>query len=106
MAAKRLNLGAVRALFLTQHHIDHLADVPVLMIDRWLLSSAAPLEVYGPQGSARLVSGTLRAFHPVQLAPVVNGGPANTPLSPTWLARHLPTRPHTTPLTPHAPHYI
>src|SRR3546814_168731 len=67
MAAKRLNLGAVRALFLTHHHIDHIADVPVLMIDRWLLSSAAPLEVYGPPGSARLVSGTLRAFHPVEL---------------------------------------
>src|SRR3546814_5944207 len=32
MAAKRLNLGAVRALFLTHHHIDHIADVPVLMI--------------------------------------------------------------------------
>src|SRR3546814_15095184 len=44
MAAKRLNLGAVRALFLTHHHIDHNADVTVLMIDRWLLSSAAPLE--------------------------------------------------------------
>src|SRR3546814_4146692 len=62
------------------------------MIDRWLLSSAAPLEVYGPPGSARLVSGTLRAFHPVELAPVMNGGPAKTPPSRTALAPDLPSR--------------
>src|SRR3546814_14595363 len=62
------------------------------MIDRWLLSSAAPLEVYGPPGSARLVSGTLRAFHPVELAPVMIGGPVKPPLSRTALAPDLPSR--------------
>src|SRR3546814_5459315 len=62
------------------------------MTDRWLLSSAAPLEVYGPPGSARLVSGTLRAFHPVELAPVMIGGPVKPPLSRTALAHDLPSR--------------
>src|SRR3546814_8204658 len=62
------------------------------MIDRWLLSSAAPLEVYGPPGSARLVSGTPRAFHPVELAPVMIGGPVKPPLSRTALAHDLPSR--------------
>jgi len=91
MAAKRLNVGAVKALFLTHHHIDHIADVPALMIDRWLLANTAPLEIYGPPGSARLVSGTLKAFHPVELAPVTIGGPAKPPLSRAASAHDLPS---------------
>src|SRR3546814_17273500 len=71
------------------------------MIDRWLLSSAAPLEVYGPPGSARLVSGTLRAFHPVELAPVMIGGPVKPPLSRTALAHDLPSRLDAPPLIYH-----
>src|SRR3546814_6314812 len=47
MAASKLGLGSVKALFLTHHHIDHVADVPVLMIDRWLLANAPPLEKIG-----------------------------------------------------------
>src|SRR3546814_16196524 len=62
------------------------------MSDRWLLSSASPLEVYGPPVSARLVSVTLRAFHPVELAPVMIGGQVKPPLSRTALAHDLPSR--------------
>src|SRR3546814_2990785 len=79
---------------LTHHHINHIADVPVLMIDRWLLSSAEPLEVYGPPGSARLVLGTLRAFHLVELAPVRIGGRVKPQLFRTALAHDLTSKVH------------
>ncbi|ATE63632.1 MBL fold metallo-hydrolase [Rhizorhabdus dicambivorans] len=92
MAAKRLDLGKVQALFLTHHHIDHIADLPVLMIDRWLLSAAPPLPVHGPPGAARLVSGTLGAFRPVELAPVTIGGPRKPPLRRAARGHDLPAR--------------
>src|SRR3546814_20836550 len=79
-----------RSLFLTHHHIDHVADVPVLMIDRWLLANAPPLEIYGPPGSAQLVAGTLAAFRPVELAPVTVGGPVKPPLAGSAVGHDLP----------------
>ncbi|AGH51642.1 MBL fold metallo-hydrolase [Sphingomonadales bacterium 56] len=90
MAASKLGLGSVKALFLTHHHIDHVADVPVLMIDRWLLANAPPLEIYGPPGSAQLVAGTLAAFRPVELAPVTVGGPVKPPLAGSAVGHDLP----------------
>lgn len=91
MAAKRLRPGAVKALFLTHHHIDHIADVPALMIDRWLLGNEPPLDVYGPPGSAALVAGTLAAFKPVELAPVTIGGPKKPALAAAAAGHDLPS---------------
>ncbi|AEG51605.1 Arylsulfatase [Sphingobium chlorophenolicum L-1] len=90
MAGGKLGLPSVKALFLTHHHIDHIADVPALMIDRWLLANAPPLEIYGPPGSAGLVSGTLSAFRPVELAPVTIGGPPKPPLARAAIGHDLP----------------
>lgn len=90
MAGRKLGIGSVKALFLTHHHIDHIADVPVLMIDRWLLSNAPPLTIYGPPGSAQLVSGTLSAFRPVELAPVTIGGPPKPALADAAVGHDLP----------------
>src|SRR3546814_7045582 len=89
MAASQLGLGSVKALFLTHHHIDHVADVPVLMIDRWILANAPPLEIYGPPGSAQLVAGTLAAFRPVELDSVTVGGPVKPPLAGSAVGHDL-----------------
>jgi ribonuclease BN (tRNA processing enzyme) len=89
MAAKHLRPGAVKALFLTHHHIDHIADVPALMIDRWLLGNEPALDVYGPPGSAALVAGTLSAFRPVELAPVTIGGPPKPALAAAAIGHDL-----------------
>lgn len=45
-------------LFLTHLHFDHVVDVPALLLSRWDQGAGLipPLEVYGPQPTARFIS--------------------------------------------------
>jgi ribonuclease Z len=44
-----LDLGWFRGLILTHFHPDHVATVPILLMDTWLLGRADPLPIYGLQ---------------------------------------------------------
>jgi ribonuclease BN (tRNA processing enzyme) len=90
MVAAGLRLPHLRALFLSHLHIDHSADIPVLLIDRWLLGESSSLPVIGPPGSAEMVANILRAYKPVELAPVAIGGPPLPPLMSTASVKELP----------------
>ncbi len=59
-AAARHNLEALRpphldTLFLTHLHSDHTVGLPDLMFTPWTLEREAPLHIYGPPGTARMV---------------------------------------------------
>jgi ribonuclease Z len=58
-AAAGTSAGAIRALFLTHLHSDHVTDLNDIVTMRWATSFApAPLEVVGPVGTAALVAAT------------------------------------------------
>lgn len=45
----RLHLRRLRGLILTHFHPDHVASVPIFLMDIWLLKRTAPLPIYGLQ---------------------------------------------------------
>lgn len=63
----QLGMGAhqVDAVFVTHHHVDHVADLPALIMVRWIASRHGPLPrlaVYGPPGTRRFVGATLASY--------------------------------------------
>src|SRR5262249_18763907 len=49
-------------VFLTHLHSDHTVGLPDLMLTPWVLERTAPLAVYGPAGTARMVRLLLDAY--------------------------------------------
>ena len=59
VAAAGSAAGALRALFLTHLHSDHTTDLNDIVTSRWITSfQHHPLPVYGPVGTARLLTAT------------------------------------------------
>ena len=59
VAAAGSAAGALRALFLTHLHSDHTTDLNDIVTSRWITSfQPHPLPVYGPVGTARLLTAT------------------------------------------------
>ncbi len=59
-AARDLGIGALRPsqldrVFITHLHSDHTLGLPDLLLTPWVLDRVAPLEVWGPPGSARMM---------------------------------------------------
>ncbi len=60
---QRINPKRVTHLFLTHLHSDHIAGLPELWMTPWfLLGRTAPLEIWGPPGTAAMVAG-MRAMY-------------------------------------------
>lgn len=54
LAATEYPLKAIRAVFLTHLHSDHTSGLPDLFSTSWIFGRYAPLELYGPMGTAEL----------------------------------------------------
>jgi ribonuclease BN (tRNA processing enzyme) len=52
----------LRRVFLTHLHSDHTVGLPDLMLTPWVLERTAPLDVYGPPGTKRMVDLLSRAY--------------------------------------------
>ena len=64
-AAVGSGAGAIRALFLTHLHSDHICDLNDVFTTRWVLSFAPnPLPVFGPDGTAVLLRDTEKMLEP------------------------------------------
>jgi ribonuclease Z len=58
-AAVGSGAGAIRALFLTHLHSDHVTDLNDILTMRWVMSlQPSPLPVFGPGGTSRLLQAT------------------------------------------------
>lgn len=62
LVASGIGIQRVSALFLTHLHNDHTSDIAALLSLQWTGSKAAPTEIYGPYGTARLVEGAIAFF--------------------------------------------
>lgn len=91
MAAAKLKPQSLRAIFISHHHIDHNADLGVVLINRWLFDGYAPLPVIGPPGTVSLAADLIRAYRATELAPISVGGPKKPPLASTVAATDLPS---------------
>jgi ribonuclease Z len=57
-----LPTARVDALLLTHFHSDHIGDLGEATTQSWIAGRAAPLEVFGPPGTARVVAGFAEAY--------------------------------------------
>jgi ribonuclease Z len=57
-----LPIGRVDAVLLTHFHSDHIGDLGEAVTQSWIAGRAAPLEVFGPPGTARVVAGFADAY--------------------------------------------
>lgn len=57
-----LPTGALRTVFLTHFHSDHIGDLGEALTQSWIAGRKAPLEVVGPEGVDDVVAGFAQAY--------------------------------------------
>jgi ribonuclease BN (tRNA processing enzyme) len=80
----------LRGVFLTHHHVDHNADLGLVILQAWSFAAHKPVPVLGPPGTVHLVKGLVDANAPTELAGFAVSGAPNPPLGSTVSARDLP----------------
>jgi len=81
LAAARLPINGVTALFVTHLHSDHTLGLPDLILDSWVMGRHTPLAVYGPPG-LRSMTGHILAAWAEDLRVRVDGLEHETPVTP------------------------
>jgi len=64
----------IGTIFLTHHHDDHTAGLGTLMCAAWNQNRRSPINVYGPQGTARLVEAAIQYFSVSSAIRMADGG--------------------------------
>ena len=62
LAAAKLPINGVTALFITHLHSDHTLGYPDLILTSWVMGRTKPFPVYGPRGLQRMTDHLLAAF--------------------------------------------
>jgi ribonuclease BN (tRNA processing enzyme) len=89
LTAAGLSLHAVRAVFVSHHHIDHVGGLAPLLVTRWLLNERTSLPVIGPPGMTGMVDGIAAAYRATELAPITIGGPPMPAIRTTLAPQEL-----------------
>lgn len=89
LAAAGLDMTRLRGVFLSHHHVDHIAGLGPLLLRRWVLQQHGLLPVWGPRGTARMVRGLADAAYPTERAPVMPDA-AIVPLAGTVRGHDIP----------------
>jgi ribonuclease BN (tRNA processing enzyme) len=85
-----LDVGAVRAVFLTHHHLDHIGGLLPIVVGRWINQATMPLQIFGPPGSKTMVDGIVTATGPVETAPLLLSDTATRTIASTVEAFDIP----------------
>ena len=67
----------LRRVFLTHLHSDHTTGLPDLIFSPWVLGRSAPIDVYGPRGTARMVDLLEQAYSEDVAIRLRGGEPSN-----------------------------
>ncbi len=89
LAAAGLSVHAIRAVFVSHHHIDHNGGLAPLLVTRWLLNERVPLPLIGPPGMMAMAEGIAGAYRATELAPITIGGPPMPAIRATLAPREL-----------------
>jgi len=90
LAEAGLSIHALRAVFVSHHHIDHDGGLAPLLVTRWLLNENRAIPLIGPPGTVAMATGIAEAYHATELAPITIGGPPRPPIVATIAARDMP----------------
>lgn len=82
LAARMDSMPALEApkldrVFLTHLHSDHTVGLPDLILSPWVLGRTAPIDVYGPPGTARMVTLLEQAYSEDVAIRLHGGEPSN-----------------------------
>ncbi len=88
--AAGLAVRSLRGVFLTHHHVDHNADLGLVVLQAWTFAAHLPVPVLGPPGTVHLAQGLVAANAPTVLAGFAVGGAPNPPLGTAVSPRDLP----------------
>lgn len=80
MALAGIPEPSVRAVFLSHHHLDHVADLGPILWTHWTFGQGV-LTIVGPMGTQELVDGLVAAAPPIMLAGYPTAGPAKPALA-------------------------
>ena len=81
LAAARLPINGVTAVFITHLHSDHTLGLPDLILDSWVMGRRTPLPAYGPPGLRAMTAHILAAWVE-DLRVRVEGLEHETPVTP------------------------
>lgn len=88
--AAHLAVRQLRGVFISHHHVDHNADLGLVMVQNWLFGGQKPLPVLGPTGTVAMVEGLAAANAATELASFAVAGAPNPPLRSAVTAKDLP----------------
>src|SRR3954469_3949193 len=82
LASRRDSIPALEAknlrrVFLTHLHSDHTVGLPDLIFSPWVLGRAAPIEIFGPSGTRRMVNLLEQAYSEDVAIRLKGGEPSN-----------------------------
>lgn len=89
LKAAGLSSADIRGVFLSHHHLDHIAGLGPLVVNRWLQNILFPLPIVGPPRTAEMVHGLAVAFGPTLDAPLGINGRARRAFGATLSPRDL-----------------
>jgi ribonuclease Z len=80
--------GALGGVFLTHFHSDHIGDLGEAATQSWIAGRRAPLDVYGPSGTTRVVDGFVAAYAQDADARTLHHGEAYLPRAAAPMQGH------------------
>ncbi|HJM41980.1 MAG: MBL fold metallo-hydrolase [Nitrospinota bacterium] len=71
-----MSLQDLNPVFITHHHYDHISDLGDLILSTWLQGRPGALKIYGPRGTAEIVTALIERVYPKDIRFRAEGEPA------------------------------
>jgi ribonuclease BN (tRNA processing enzyme) len=78
-----VSLANVNPILITHHHYDHIGELHDVILTSWLLGRRAPLNIYGPPETRRIVQALTTQIYDKDIEFRVEGEPANGAFPPS-----------------------
>lgn len=89
IAGMRLPADRLDAVLLTHLHSDHIGDLGEFALQSWVNGRKGPLDVFGPEGTQRVVAGFQEAYAPDTGYRVAHHGADHIPAQAAGMTAHV-----------------